>query len=68
MLCTLWDTQEIHDKLEEERKQGINRKTKKIFASIKSEQSFENVLVFDRVSKITLNMRFKISLTVGTSM
>lgn len=39
-----------------------------MFASIKSEQSFENVLVFDRVSKITLNMRFKINLTVGTSM
>ena len=28
MLCTLWDTQEIRDKLKEERKQGINRQKK----------------------------------------
>ena len=44
MLCTLWDTQEIRDKLKEERKQGINRQ-KKMFASIRSEQSFENMSV-----------------------
>lgn len=62
MLCTLWDIQQIHEKLIEERKQEIRQTPLSLNASIKSEQSYENV----GDSKMALNMGFKISLTMAT--
>lgn len=62
MLCTLWDIQQIHEKLIEKRKQEIRQTPPSLNASIKAEQSYENV----GDSKIALNMGFKISLTMAT--